>query len=160
MYTRLGRGSTTRPPLASAGMKEPIEVNVTLAQARRKLRALADPERAKFLLRFFRTGPGEYAEGDVFLGITMPDVRNLVRTCADLPLDDVLKLLHSKWHEERTLALLLLVKRAAQADAATRTMLRYAIEKLPESERKLYMAVVPVRRRRPGGRRSESQRLA
>jgi 3-methyladenine DNA glycosylase AlkD len=101
-------------------MKPSDEPKVTLAQAQRRLRALANPERAQFLLRFFRTGPGQYAEGVVFLGLTMPDVRTLARDFAGLPLEDVVELLHSKWHEERTLALLLLVKRSAKADAGTR----------------------------------------
>jgi 3-methyladenine DNA glycosylase AlkD len=104
-------------------MKEPAGAKVTLAQTRKAVRELANPERASFLLRYFRTGPGQYAEGDQFLGLTMTDVRTLVRQFAALPLADVVKLLHSKWHEERTLAMLLMVKRSARADADTRARL-------------------------------------
>ena len=65
---------------------------------------------------FFKTGPGEYGEGDRFLGIAVPDLRRIARAHQDLPLDDVLRLLRSKWHEERLLALIILVRQYARAD--------------------------------------------
>ena len=70
---------------------------------------LADPVRAKHSLRFFRTGPGEYGEGDKFLGLTVPECRSLVRKYKDLSLSDTTELLHSQYHEERLIALLILV---------------------------------------------------
>jgi len=89
-----------------------------LAVLRARMYALADPQRALKLARYFKTGPGDYAEGDLFLGITVPLTRRLVRAFVGLPLTDMLQLLTSPWHEERLLALLLLVARMGHADAA------------------------------------------
>ncbi len=85
---------------------------------RKRLQALADPARATFLIGFFRTGPGEYGEGDRFLGINVPQIRQLVREFATLSLDDVERLLESTWHEARLLGLLLMANRYAKSDAA------------------------------------------
>lgn len=84
---------------------------------RKRLLALADPARATFLLGFFRTGPGEYGEGDRFLGINVPQIRTLAREFASLPLDDIERLLESSWHEARLLALVLMAGRYARSDA-------------------------------------------
>ncbi|MEK6374080.1 MAG: DNA alkylation repair protein [Acidobacteriota bacterium] len=75
----------------------------------RRLRALGDPERAKHSLRFFRTGPGEYGEGDRFIGLTVPVIRTQARELKDAPLDTLAGLLQSPWHEVRLLALVVLV---------------------------------------------------
>jgi 3-methyladenine DNA glycosylase AlkD len=91
---------------------------LTLAAVRRRLREVADPEDAVFLQRFFKTGPGQYGEGDHFLGIRVPITRKLAREFADLPLGDVEKLLHDRWHEARLLALVLLVSQYARGGAA------------------------------------------
>lgn len=80
-------------------------------RVRTELRALADPEKAAFFPRFFKAGPGQYAEGDQFLGVTVPNVRRIAKQYASLPLDEIAELLHSHWHEERLLALVLLVGR-------------------------------------------------
>jgi len=87
-----------------------------LENARRQLRRAADKEKAKGLQRFFKTGPGEYAEGDIFLGLTAAFTRKTVKEFQDLPLTDTIKLLHSKIHEERLLALLILVQQFSRAD--------------------------------------------
>ncbi|MBX3167402.1 MAG: DNA alkylation repair protein [Candidatus Eremiobacteraeota bacterium] len=76
-----------------------------------KMRAAGSPARAQHSSRFFRTGPGQYGEGDRFLGLTVPEVRAFVPQCKDLSLEQVVELLHSPWHEERLLALVLLAKR-------------------------------------------------
>jgi 3-methyladenine DNA glycosylase AlkD len=81
---------------------------------------IADPQRAKHSQRYFKTGKGEYGAGDRFLGITVPAVRALARQYRDLPLRDVERLLHSRWHEERLLALLLWVDRYRCGDAKQR----------------------------------------
>ena len=84
-----------------------------------RLRERADPSRVPVLQRFFKTGSGEYAEGDVFIGVTVPDIRVVCRSCRDATLDEVATLLQSRIHEERMLALLLLVdafKRGPVAD--------------------------------------------
>jgi 3-methyladenine DNA glycosylase AlkD len=88
----------------------------TLASARAALRAKADPARAASVARFFRTGPGAYGEGDVFLGVTMPQVRAVARAHRDLPLAALAGLLASKLHEERMLAVVVLADRAARAE--------------------------------------------
>lgn len=81
----------------------------TLGALRRDLRAAADANDAIHLQRFFKTGPGQYGEGDRFLGVRVPALRRLARAYRDLPVDDALVLLQSTWHEERLLGLLLLV---------------------------------------------------
>jgi 3-methyladenine DNA glycosylase AlkD len=92
----------------------------TLTAARRRLREAGDPSDAIFLQGFFKTGPGQYGAGDRFLGVRVPATRAIARECADLPIDDIEKLLRDKWHEARLLALILLVNRYARAGAAER----------------------------------------
>ncbi len=75
------------------------------------LNSLADPEQAENLSRFFKTGRGQYGEGDLFLGIKVPVQRSLVKKFKALSLDDAIKLLKSKYHEHRLVALLLMVYR-------------------------------------------------
>ena len=82
---------------------------MTAHAVRRALRAEADPARAAGVARFFKCGPGEYGEGDVFVGVTVPAVRRIVRRFAELPLEQVDALLTSRIHEERLAALLILV---------------------------------------------------
>src|SRR5688572_27612520 len=89
-----------------------------LDDARRKLRAVANSDRAAGSVRYFKTGPGEYGEGDKFLGITAPDLRRLAREFQSMSIRDVRKLLASGWHEERVLALLILVRQYESGDAA------------------------------------------
>lgn len=84
-------------------------MKVSLAAIRKEIRALGSPERAKSSLRFFRTGPGEYGEGDRFLGLTVPEMRAIARRYRTIDHDAVVKLLQSPWHEERLVALVLLV---------------------------------------------------
>ncbi|MBU4269650.1 DNA alkylation repair protein [Candidatus Dependentiae bacterium] len=72
---------------------------------------IQNPEKAKILSRFFKTGKGQYGYGDIFLGITVPQQRLLVKKFFDLNLQDTIKLLQSKIHEHRLTALLILVKK-------------------------------------------------
>jgi 3-methyladenine DNA glycosylase AlkD len=81
----------------------------TAAAARRALRADADPVRAAHAVRFFKCGPGEYGEGDRFIGVTVPAIRGIARRFSELPLPEVDRLLRSPIHEERLLALVILV---------------------------------------------------
>lgn len=76
---------------------------------RDELKKKADKERARLLQGFFKTGPGEYGEGDIFLGIAVPSIRKLAKKYQGVETESVLKLLHSKMHEERLLALLIMV---------------------------------------------------
>jgi len=93
----------------------------SLAELRRTFRALSEPHRAQHALRFFRTGPGEYGEGDKFLGITVPHIRKISKQCTALKDQDVLQLLQSPYHEERLLALLIFVSQYKKADLGRRT---------------------------------------
>lgn len=71
-----------------------------------------DSEKAKFLAGFFKTGPGEYAEGDQFLGVQVPEVRKLIPKFKKITSEeDMLYLIKSPWHEARLLGLLLLVEK-------------------------------------------------
>jgi 3-methyladenine DNA glycosylase AlkD len=75
------------------------------------LAALASPDRAAGSARFFKTGPGEYGEGDVFLGVTVPATRTVVARFVALPLSEVERLLGSEVHEHRLAGLLIMVRR-------------------------------------------------
>ena len=84
------------------------------------LQKLANRKRAIFLLRFFKTGKGQYGEGDVFLGITVPVQRAVARKYKDLPLGEIETLLHNKFHEYRLTALLILCYRFEKAGGVER----------------------------------------
>ena len=92
----------------------------TLRDIQSTLRQLGDPNIAEHSQRYFKTGPGEYGAGDQFLGIRVPVLRRHVRQFKDTPLPRILKLLHSRFHEERLFALLLLVRRFQRGDATER----------------------------------------
>jgi 3-methyladenine DNA glycosylase AlkD len=89
---------------------------MTAREIHRHIHKLADPDKAKILQGFFKTGPGEYGEGDRFLGIVVPVIRKLVKQYQDTPIGEVMKLLKSAIHEERLLALLMLVQRYEKGD--------------------------------------------
>jgi len=80
-----------------------------LNELRKELKINANPEKAEVLRRFFKTGPGQYSEGDVFIGIAVPILRKIAKKFTDLPLEKILVLLKSKIHEERLIALLILI---------------------------------------------------
>jgi 3-methyladenine DNA glycosylase AlkD len=83
---------------------------LTLAEIRRRLRKHARPQSVSILQRFFKTGPGEYAEGDRFIGVKVPALRTVCRECRDVSLANIQRLLRSPIHEERMLALLVLTQ--------------------------------------------------
>lgn len=85
---------------------------------REDLRVLGNKRRAKALSGFFKTGKGDYGEGDVFLGISVPAQRSVAKRYADLPLSEIKKLLRGKIHEFRLTALLVLVQQYQRADAS------------------------------------------
>ena len=89
-----------------------------LLRIKEDLRALADPERAGILAGFFKTGPGDYGEGDVFLGVSVPAVRAVAKKHTGMPLAGIRKLLNSRLHEVRLAALLVLVEKYRLAGAA------------------------------------------
>lgn len=83
---------------------------------KKKLRQKAGKDKALLLQRFFKTGPGEYGEGDIFLGVMVPDIRSVAKEHCGIPLKDLSKLLRSPFHEERLAALIILVLRFPKAD--------------------------------------------
>ena len=73
------------------------------------MESLRNEEQRRVLMGFFKTGPGEYGEGDEFLGLKVPQTREVVRAAKDLPLSEVPELLMSRWHEVRLCGLLIMV---------------------------------------------------
>jgi 3-methyladenine DNA glycosylase AlkD len=98
----------------------------TLATLRQELYALANPADAIHLQRFFKTAPGEYGSGDRFLGLRVPALRRLVRDYNQLADAHALEMLASSWHEERLLALLLLVDGYRRGDSSRRDAIHRA----------------------------------
>jgi 3-methyladenine DNA glycosylase AlkD len=92
----------------------------SLPALRRALRGAASARDANFLQGYFRTGAGQYGAGDHFLGVRVPALRRLARAGRSLPNDAAVRLLRSRWHEERLLGLLLLVDRYECAAAPGR----------------------------------------
>jgi 3-methyladenine DNA glycosylase AlkD len=88
-------------------------------QAHAALAALGNPRKADFFRGFFKTGKGEYGEGDRFLGIAVPEVRALAKKFRDLPLKDSARLLRSPFNEERLLGLIILVNQYQKGDEVT-----------------------------------------
>lgn len=84
------------------------------------LKSLAVEDNAVQLQRYFKTGKGQYGEGDSFLGVRVPVVRKQLRKFKALTLDDVKALLHSEYHEARHFALLLLVEKFKKGDDSLR----------------------------------------
>jgi 3-methyladenine DNA glycosylase AlkD len=88
---------------------------------RSELRSLKDPAKARILSGFFKTGPGQYGEGDRFLGIKVPDIRKVVGRHRQASENEVERLLCSPYHEERLAGLLLLVHQFQQGSESRRS---------------------------------------
>lgn len=86
-----------------------------VAELRKELKALATKERQIGSAKYFKTGPGEYGEGDTFIGVTVPDTRKIAKRYKDLHMEQIDELAHSKIHEERLCALLILNHRYSKA---------------------------------------------
>ena len=84
---------------------------MSINDLRSSLRGSASKEQAKILQKFFKTGPGEYGEGDLFLGIKVPLLRSISHKHLNLTFDELQELIKSQIHEERMSALMILVKR-------------------------------------------------
>jgi len=89
-------------------------------QAKRSLGKYRNKPKAKVLQSFFKTAPGEYAHGDVFIGVTVPQTRKLANQHQELPLNEIKKLLKSPIHEERLLALLILNLKYSRSESKGR----------------------------------------
>lgn len=96
---------------------------MTLRQARADLRRAADPKKAVFLQSYFKTGSGEYGEGDTFIGVTVPLLRTIAKKHQGLRLLSLSRLLRSRINEERALALEILVRQFYRADTSARQTL-------------------------------------
>ena len=93
---------------------------MTIQDIQKKLKKLGNKKHAAISQRFFKTGPGEYGEGDVFIGIRVPILRKLAKEHSDLTVAEIAILLRSRIHEERLLALLLLVGAFSKGDEPVR----------------------------------------
>ncbi len=88
-----------------------METSMSLRELRNSLRKSASKDQAKISQWFFKTNPGDYGEGDVFIGIKVPDLRSIAKQHLNLKFDELQNLLSSKIHEERLAALMILVIR-------------------------------------------------
>jgi len=88
----------------------------SLKEIQKKLKNLGNKEKAKKHQRFFKTGPGEYGEGDVFIGVTVPELRKLAKEYKAISPNEIKQLLQSPIHEERLLSLFLLINRYSKGD--------------------------------------------
>jgi 3-methyladenine DNA glycosylase AlkD len=86
----------------------------------KKLFKFRNSAKAQILLRFFKTGPGEYGEGDVFLGITVSETRKIAKEFKDISFKELQKILNSSWHEVRLGGLLILVMKYNEAKKDTK----------------------------------------
>ena len=95
-----------------------IGLEPTAKAAQKRLRSFASAQQAAILSRFFKSGPGQYGEGDRFIGVKVPMTRTVAKEFKNLPLGEVECLLHSDIHEERLLALVILVGQFEKGDDA------------------------------------------
>jgi 3-methyladenine DNA glycosylase AlkD len=86
-------------------------IELTVAGAKAALATFVNPEKAAHFPKFFKAGPGQYGEGDVFLGVTVPNVREVAKQFAGLSEAEIYELMHSPIHEHRLLALIMLVSK-------------------------------------------------
>jgi len=93
---------------------------MTVEDIQKRLESHGNRKHAAISQRFFKTGPGQYGEGDVFIGVRVPVLRKLAKEYSDLAVEDIAILLQSHIHEERLLALLLLVGSFLKGDEAAR----------------------------------------
>lgn len=96
---------------------------MTASEIQEALEFLATPEKRDFLPYFFKTGKGQYGEGDKFLGVVVPDTRKVAKAYLGLSFEELTKLLKNEYHECRLCALLILVERFKKANEAERKTL-------------------------------------
>ena len=89
---------------------------MSLTDIKKEIKKQANPKQAVILQRFFKTGKGEYGEGDIFYGIKVPVQRSIAKQFKDLPFDDIKGLISSKVHEERLIAAFILVDQYKKGD--------------------------------------------
>lgn len=109
----------SKMPKTDETMKTPIPTEkpaIVAADIRRELETYIDPVKREYLPRFFKTGKGQYGEGDRFLGVVVPNTRLVAKLYKDVPFEVMAELLQSEWHECRLCALLMLVERFKKSD--------------------------------------------
>lgn len=108
-----------RPELPMPVFHEREEKN-TVAKIEMTLQKASHPEKIEHLQKFFQTSPGCYGEGDIFIGLSNPEVRVFVKQYKDITLDDIAELLKNSVHEVRLLALLIMVNKYKKGDATAK----------------------------------------
>lgn len=98
-------------------------MNLTASDIISELNSLENPADAQFLQRFFKTGKGEYGEGDVFIGLRVPTTRQICKKYKDLPVNEIEKLLESPIHEHRLAAVIIMRIQAERANSVLRKSL-------------------------------------
>jgi 3-methyladenine DNA glycosylase AlkD len=101
-------------------------MNNQIAQITKRLKEMGNPERAAHSQRFFKTGKGEYAEGDIFLGIRVPELRKCAREYREISIEDTLGLLRSELHEVRLLALFVMVAKYSLKNSPDKEVIYYS----------------------------------
>jgi 3-methyladenine DNA glycosylase AlkD len=101
-----------------------------LDKLRKELNKLSSKNRASAMQKFFKTGEGEYGYGDVFIGVTVPDCRKIAHKYADLDFEDLYKLLRSEIHEERLVALLIMVHSFQQEELLQRRVYEFYMKNI------------------------------
>ena len=99
--------------------KEETRTRLSAGEVRRALRRFSNREKAEFFPRFFKTDPENRAEGDLFLGVTVPEQRGVAKAFRDLPLEEIAKLLADTTHEFRLTALIILVNQFTKSRSET-----------------------------------------
>ncbi|MBT3455833.1 DNA alkylation repair protein, partial [bacterium] len=91
-----------------------------IKQIKKDIQQKANPEKAVILARFFKTGKGEYGEGDIFIGVTIPNIRTIAKKYANIPLNTIQQLLNNPVHELRVTGVIILVNKFKKATEAER----------------------------------------
>ena len=97
--------------------------SLTAGQVKKELARFKNSQKAKIYQRFFKTGPGQYGEGDVFWGLSVPQKNQAIKGYFDLPLDEIQKLLNDNVHEVRMAGTSILVWQFQKADEKKRKKL-------------------------------------
>ncbi|MDE1848942.1 MAG: DNA alkylation repair protein [Nanoarchaeota archaeon] len=105
-----------------------------IEELREDLERASNPEGAKASARFFKTGSGDYGEGDVFAGISMPRLREIAKKYTKIPLNEITELMNSKFHEYRMIGLILLVemyKKSGKDYSDRRKIFEFYLKSMP-----------------------------
>ena len=105
---------------------------ITANKIKKRLRSKASAKKAADLRWFFKTGPGEYGDGDKFLGVVVPNIRAAIKDCREISFGELPKLFNSPFHEERLAGALILVNNFTKAGVAERKKIyKFYIKNIP-----------------------------